>query len=168
MTPKTNRTGPGYAARTATTKAATTAELEKILAKYGCTSFISGTHEGQATIAFQVSGLNILMRIPLPDVNDKKFTHTPTGRARDRDGVHAEHQTAIRATWRALLILVKAKLVGIDQGVTTIEQEFLPHILLPNGQTFSDHVIPQIRTAYATGQIPPLLPGPGRPAIEGK
>lgn len=168
MPAKTTRTGPAYAAKTSATRAATTAELEKILSKYGCTSFYTGTGDGHAVIAFQVGGLNVLMRIALPDVNEKRFTHTPTGLARRRDGAHAEHQSALRATWRALLLLVKAKLVAVDQGVTTIEQEFLPHILLPGGETFGDHILPQIHAAYAAGEVPPLMPGPGRRAIEGK
>jgi hypothetical protein len=155
-----------YAHATTTTKTATLAELERVLSKYGCTSFISGTVDGDASIAFQVHGLNVLMRVPLPDINEKRFTHTPTsGVARHPDKVFDEHQAAVRATWRALLLFVKAKLVGVDQGLTTIEQEFLPHILLPGGGTFGDRVIPQIREAYATGHMPPLLPPTTRPAI---
>lgn len=154
-----------YAHNTTTTKTATLAELETILGKYGCTSFIAGTHEGDATIGFQVAGLNILMRIPLPVIGERRFTHTPTGLPRHHAKVFDEHQAAVRATWRALLLFVKAKLVGVDQGLTTIEQEFLPHILLPGGGTFSDRVIPQIREAYQTGQMPTLLPPTTRPAI---
>lgn len=154
-----------YAHKTTTTKTATLAELEAILGKYGCTSFIAGTHQGDATIGFQVAGLNVLMRIPLPVIGDRKFTHTPTGLPRSTGKAFDEHQAAVRATWRALLLFVKAKLVGVDQGLTTIEQEFLPHILLPGGGTFGDAVIPQIREAYETGQLPALLPATTRPAI---
>jgi hypothetical protein len=156
-----------YAHATTTTKTATITELEKVLSKYGCTSFFSGTHEGDATIAFQVHGLNILMRVPLPRITERRFTHTPASNvARHPDKVFDEHQTAVRATWRSLLLFVKAKLVAVDQGLTTIEQEFLPHILLPGGGTFGDQVIPQIREAYETGHMPPLLPPTTRPAIE--
>jgi hypothetical protein len=155
-----------YAHATTTTKTATLAELEKILTKYGCTSFVAGTHEGDATIAFRVNGLNVLMRVPLPRITERRFTHTPASNvARHPDKVFDEHQAAVRATWRALLLFVKAKLVGVDQGLTTIEQEFLPHILLPGGGTFGDTVIPQIREAYETGQMPALLPPTTRPAI---
>lgn len=155
-----------YAHATTTTKTATLAELEKVLGKYGCTSFFAGTDGGDATIAFRVHGLNILMRVPLPDIGEKRFTHTPTGLPRNPDKVFDEHQAAVRATWRALLLFVKAKLVGVDQRLTTIEQEFLPHILLPGGGTFGDRVLPEIREAYETGRMPPLLPPTTRPAIE--
>lgn len=159
---------PTYAADTSTTKSTTIAELERLLGKYGATTFFSGTDEwDNAFIAFKYAGLNILMRVKLPEANEKRFTHSEGGRPRNTDKVHAEHQTAVRATWRGLLLLVKAKLVAVDQGFTTIEQEFLPHIILPGGATFGDTVMPQIREAYRTGQVPPLLPSPGRPAIEG-
>ncbi len=157
-----------YAATTSTTKQATIGELERLLGKYGANSFFSGTDEwNNAFIAFKYAGMNILMRVQLPTINERRFTHSETGRARHADKVHEQHQTAVRATWRGLLLLVKAKLVAVDQGFTTIEQEFLPHIVLPGGQTFGDHVMPQIREAYRTGQVPSLLPGPNRPAIEG-
>lgn len=155
-----------YAASTTTTKQASLDELERILTKYSCTSFIAGTHEGQATIGFQVAGLNILMRIPLPNINENRFTHTPTRGARNPKTVHAAHQTAVRATWRALVLFVKAKLVGVDQGLTTIEQEFMPHVLLADGTTLFDTAIPAIRASYARGEVPALIPSPGRPALE--
>ncbi len=157
-----------YAARTLVTKGATIGELETILEKHGATSVISGVHEGDATIAFQVAGLSILMRIPLPNPNEKRFTHTPTGKSRSENAVHAEHQTSVRATWRALLLFVKAKLVAVDQGLTTIEREFLPHILLPGGATLADVALPEIRDAYQRGDIPALIAGTThRPALEG-
>jgi hypothetical protein len=156
-----------YAATTNVSRAKSTEELETLLSKHGATSFIAGTHEHHATIAFQIRDLRILMRVPLPDPKNPEFTATPTGGTRATTTAHRLHTTAVHATWRALLLLVKAKLVAVDQGVTTIEQEFLPHLLLPDGSTFADHALTQIRQAYATGQIPPLLPHPPRPAIEG-
>jgi hypothetical protein len=156
-----------YAQKTTVTKNATLAELEVLLGKHGATTFVAGTDKGIATIAFEVRGLRVLMRIPLPDPNEERFTHTPTGRQRHRDTIHADYQAAIRATWRALLLFVKAKLVAIDQGLSTIEQEFLPYILLPGGQTFGDNVLPKIHAAYAAGEVPELLPGTTRLALEG-
>lgn len=159
-------TGPQqYAHKTKVTKTATVAELEKELEKHGATAFMSGTDSGMAIIAFEVKGLRILMRIPLPEITEERFTRTSAGRARHADTVHNDYQAAVRATWRALLLFVKAKLVGVDQGLSTIEQEFLPHILLPDGSTFADNALPKIRQAYQDGQIPPLLPGSTHPAI---
>ncbi|MCJ2127689.1 hypothetical protein MKK51_02295, partial [Methylobacterium sp. E-045] len=37
--------------------------------------------------------------------------------------------------WRALFIILKAKLVAIDRGVSTVEQAFLAHAVLPDGPT---------------------------------
>lgn len=155
-----------YARKTTVTKNATLTDLERVLDQHGATSFISGVHDGNATIAFQVHGLSVLMHIPLPKITEQRFQQTPTGGHRHPDTIVNEHQAAVRATWRALLLFVKAKLVGVDQGLTTIEQEFLAHILLPDGSTLADTAVPAIRKAYAAGDIPPLLPGLTRPAIE--
>jgi hypothetical protein len=44
--------------------------------------------------------------------------------------------------------------------ITTVEEEFLAHIVLPNGKgTVGDWLMPQIDKAYESGKMPPLLPG---------
>ena len=41
------------------------------------------------------------------------------------------------------------------------EDEFLAHIVLPNGQTMGEFAKPQIAQAYDSGEMPSLLPDPG-------
>lgn len=47
-------------------------------------------------------------------------------------------------------------------GIATFEQEFMAHIILPNGQSVGDYVLPQIAAAYEGGSMPRLLPGVGQ------
>jgi hypothetical protein len=48
----------------------------------------------------------------------------------------------------------------IECGITTSEEEFLVHIVLPNGKgTVGDWLMPQIDKAYESGRMPPLLTG---------
>lgn len=58
--------------------------------------------------------------------------------------------------------MIKAKLEAVASSITTFEDEFLSHIVLPDGQTVGRHVKPRIAAAYESGQMTPLLPGPSR------
>lgn len=52
-------------------------------------------------------------------------------------------------------LIIKAKLVAIDSGITEFETEFLAHIVLPSGETVGGWVLPQVERAYEVGEIPP-------------
>jgi hypothetical protein len=43
---------------------------------------------------------------------------------------------------------VKAKLEAVESGITSFEDEFLAHVMLPNGGTVSDLLRPQLAAAY--------------------
>lgn len=64
-----------------------------------------------------------------------------------------------RRRWRALLLLLKAKIEVIMAGDSTVEREFLAHVMLPNGVTMEDWSRDQLCRVYADGSMPPLLPG---------
>lgn len=64
-----------------------------------------------------------------------------------------------RQRWRALLLVTKAKLELIEQGLSSLEREFLADLVLPGGGTVSEMALPAIAEAYLTGKMPPLLPG---------
>ena len=65
----------------------------------------------------------------------------------------------MRQRWRALVLIVKAKLEAIEAGISTLEREFLADIIMPNNQTVGQWLAPQIEQVYLTGKMPPLLPG---------
>jgi hypothetical protein len=68
--------------------------------------------------------------------------------------------------WRSLLLRIKAKLEAIADGMTTVEEEFLANLMLPDGSTVIEEVLPRLAVAYETGKMPQLLPG--LPAPRGK
>jgi len=74
-----------------------------------------------------------------------------------RPGSRPAAEQACRQKWRALSLVVKAKLEAVESGITTFEDEFLAHIVLPNGQTVGEQALPRVREAYATGGNVPLL-----------
>lgn len=63
-----------------------------------------------------------------------------------------------REQWRSLLLVVKAKLEFVRAGIVAPEQEFLAHLVLPNGNTVGVEIAPHIEQAYLTGDMPRLLP----------
>jgi hypothetical protein len=73
-------------------------------------------------------------------------------------------EQAVRQRWRALALVIKAKLEAFESGIETFEQAFLANILLPDGQTVGQWMVPQVEQAYLTGTMPGLLPmlGDGR------
>ncbi len=98
------------------------------------------------------------MMLPLPDANDQEFTHTPAqGYRRSPEGAEKAWEQACRQAWRALALVVKAKLEAIEAGIASFEDEFLAYTVLPGGTTVGEQVAPAIEEAYTTGRVQPLL-----------
>lgn len=152
-----------YAEGTSVNSAASRAEIERTLQRYGATSFAYGWNATQATLGFEIAGRQIRFELPMPSRNDKAFTHTPSkGIRRDQGAADQAYEQAVRQRWRALALVIKAKLEATAAGITTVEQEFLAHIVMPDGRTVGQHTAPAIETAYAGGGMPALLPGSER------
>jgi hypothetical protein len=129
-------------------------EIERILSRYGATSFAYMADSSRAMIAFQAHGKAVKFVLPLPPLKD--FVKNAAGASRPTGGALKAQDQACRARWRALALCVKAKLEAVECGITSFEQEFLAHFMLPNGQTFGDHAIPQLEEAAKSGKMPTL------------
>lgn len=134
------------------------AEIEKVLTRYGASGFGYMTQGLKAAIMFEANGLKVRFILPLPDPNSEEFSTTPTGRRRKGSSASSAYEQEQRRRWRALALAIKAKLEAVETGITQFEEEFLAHIVLPNGQTVADSAIPAIQSAYESGQSVPLLP----------
>lgn len=155
-----------YAAKTTVPSDRTRNEIERTLTRYGASAFMIGWHGGQAVVAFQAHGRHIRFHLPIPDRAAREFTHTPEkGLERSEAEADRRYEQATRARWRALLLIVKAKLEAVESGITSFEDEFLAHTVITGNTTVSDWLQPQIEQAYATGEMPSLMPQP-RQAIE--
>jgi len=122
-------------------------EIERTLARYGATGFAYFNSLERSMIAFEASGRRIMFELPLPiskQISDE-----------------GKRNQVIRQRWRALLLVIKAKLEAVESKITTFEDEFMAHIVMPDGQTVSTHLRPRIAEAYESGNMPPLLPAPG-------
>lgn len=125
-------------------------EIEKLLSKHKCQQFGTAVDylELKARVQFSAHDRTLRFVVGLPD--PKKFK-------RDQDREQEE-----RRIWRSLLLVIKAKLEAVDTGIATFEQEFLANIVMPNGRTVAEIVLPQIAESYSTGRMPLAL-GAGTP-----
>lgn len=64
---------------------------------------------------------------------------------------------AERQRWRALLLVIKAKLESVESGIEAFEEAFMAHIVMPNDQTVAELVQPFITSAYTDGRMPRAL-----------
>lgn len=149
-----------YAENTSVSSEASRSEIERTLQRYGASSFGYGWEDDIALIAFKLSGRSIKFVLRMPDRNSRQFTHTPVrDLPRYKDDAQAEWEKACRQRWRALALVVKAKLEAVEAGITTVENEFLSATMLPSGETIGEWVGPQVDEVYRTGGMPSLLPG---------
>ena len=145
-----------YAESTTVPSDRSRAEIEKTLTRYGATTFQYGWQQDRAAIGFVMSGRQIRFILPLPDRESADFTRTPTGKSRTSTAAEAAYEQAVRQRWRALALMVKAKLEAVASGIVTFEEEFLPHTVLPSGRTVAQEIMPAVESAYATGAVTPL------------
>ena len=131
-----------YAEDTKVPIAQSRSQIETMLRKASATRIVTMDEAPEAVVMFMLAGRLIKLQIEIPgDASDQRR----------------------RAIWRAIGLVVKAKIEAVAQGITTVEQEWLAHVVLPDGSTVGDWVEPQLKIAYDKGQMPtePLrLEGP--------
>ncbi len=152
-----------YAARTEVTSEKSRMEIEKTLQRYGADQFMYGWKDGGALLGFRAQGRQVKFVLPLPDPKDPAFTQYKQGynvRQRSESAAQQMYEQVCRQRWRALALVIKAKLEAVESGITCFEDEFLAHIVLPNGQQVGQWIRPQLRLAYEKGDMPALLPAP--------
>lgn len=152
-----------YASQTEVSTDRSLAEIQATVRRYGATGFMTGWEHGEgqhrAMVQFKAADRFVRFILPLPDPHAKEFTLTPAGkRQRDEAGRVAAWEQACRQRWRALALAIKAKLEAVEAGIATFEEEFLAHIVLPDGSTVGGHVLPRVQRAYVDGAMPKLLP----------
>jgi hypothetical protein len=146
-----------YAANTKVSSDKSRQEIEAILVRYGASGFIRWADDS-AVIAFRYNEKNIKFVLPLPDRNSKKFTHTESrGRLRHPDDQRKVYEQAVKQRWRALALSIKAKLEAVESGIATFEEEFLPYIVIHDGMTVAQWLLPQLNDFYLSGKGPKML-----------
>lgn len=146
-----------YANKTTVSTEKSKAEIETMLRRAGATGFMHGWQDTRAMIGFDMQGKRVKFILSLPDPGARRFTHSSRG-PRGADASHKEWEQACRSRWRALALVVKAKLEAVQAGITIFEDEFLAHIVLPSGQTVAEAIKEPLALAYERDEMQPLLP----------
>jgi hypothetical protein len=147
-----------YAAGTEVSSSRSRDEIERTLTRYGAVQFIYGWDANRAVIGFAINDRQVRFLLPMPDRDAREFTHTPArGNRRSDAEIQRAYEQAVKQRWRALALVIKAKLEAGAAGIVTFEDEFAMHMILPDGRTVRDHVLPAIEDAYATGTVRPFL-----------
>jgi hypothetical protein len=138
-----------YAADTRVPVSQSRAEIERLLEKHRAKQYGTAVDYDLAVarVQFRLHDRVIRFTIALPDA--KKF-------------VGERYARYERQRWRALLLVIKAKLESVESQIETFEQAFLANIVMPDDQTVGHHIVPQIVEAYKSGKMPKAL-GPGQP-----
>ena len=112
----------------------TIGEIQKTLTKAGANKFGYMTHDNKAVVAFCFKNVGIKMAIKLPPQPSSNSTQASIKTYEQRH----------RQVYRQFLLCIKAKIEGVMCGVETLEQAFLPYIVLKDGTTVGQKAIPAI------------------------
>ena len=145
-------------------------QIEAVLERYGADGFQYAVdrRSHRAAIAFRVHGRVVRLTVQMPDPEDAAFATTASGKKRTQrhrntldDPMMKAYERVVRQRWRALLLIVRAKLEAILCGITTFDDEFLANIVIADGRTLGEWVAPQLEAACAgDGELLRLPQGP--------
>jgi hypothetical protein len=155
-----------YAQDTSVSSDRSQAEIKTTLQRYGASKYAYFEEDERSAIVFELNDRRLRFVLPLPSRMADEFVYRYYGGKKTSDvlPVHKQHtkwEQACRQRWRALALAVKAKLEAVESGITTLEEEFLAHIVLADGKTIGEHITPQIPQLCSVGGLPKLLPAMG-------
>lgn len=119
------------------------AQIEAMLRKHGATEYATGWSDLEDRIQFRIHNSSI--RFVLPKVKRDEYVHSTTGRERSRESVDRFIAQADRQRWRALYLVILAKLEAVEAGIAVFEEEFLAFIVMKDGRTVGSALVPQIQ-----------------------
>jgi len=146
----------GYAEGTKVPVEKSKADIELLLRKHGATQFQSGWDAEQGVSRMTVRMNERIFRFDVWYPDPEVFRYTEQGRERSDKDTEAFAEREHRRRWRARLLIIKAKLEMIESGESTVQEEFMADLLLPDGSTVREALLPRIDQAYETGKMPSL------------
>lgn len=125
-------------------------EIERMVVSRGAGQFMTATDygKGQAIVGWMMDNRMVRLTLPLPAI-----TGEATAASRRR------WEKVERSRWRSLALIVKAKIVAIEEGISTFEREFLADTVMADGGTVDRWIKPQLDAMYKSGKMPKLLAG---------
>lgn len=121
-----------YAAGTTVTVEKSRAQIEALLKRQGARKVASVWEETYSAVLFEHGQrcYRIGLAMPRPTPAQR---HLPPAR------VERELRAVERQRWRVLLLVVKAKVTAIAEGVSSVEEAFLGDTIVQDGRTLAEH-----------------------------
>ena len=113
-------------------------EAKTILSRAGASHFAMAESPDKSSIVFELKGRRVRLDVSRP-----------------------KDPQEYRRLWRVLVMRVKLRLEEIREGNITVEEAFMPYIMLPDGSVVKDHAVPALKLAYDSGTMPQFLLGYG-------
>jgi hypothetical protein len=148
-----------YAQRTDVSRDKSLIEIKRVLVQYGANKVAFSEEEETVNIGFELEGRRYRFTLNLPDRELFRVRRVGKhgGTRRSDADVDKAWDQGCREKYRALFLAIKAKMVAVESGIETVEQAFMAHLLLPNGQTMADWADDQLEQVFLSGRMPPLL-----------
>lgn len=125
-----------------------TADMQKILQKFGCESFgqMMNWGTGELLIQFEYRGRPVSMKASVNGYAQawlKEHPYTSRMRVTKAEYEKKAKQVASIAVYSILRDWIKGQIMAIETGVLSFEGAFLGNLLLPNGKTMMEHITSQ-------------------------
>ena len=150
-----------YAEKTEVSPMRSLDEIDRMLTRYEADQFFGGRDNEKRCIyvTFRKARRQVRFTVPLPDPDDDDFQKVDRYSHKLLGFSQEKYDQAVRQRWRALTLVIKAKLESIESGIEDFETAFMGQLVLPNNQTVGEWMTPQIERAYENGKMPPMLGG---------
>jgi hypothetical protein len=106
-------------------------DIEAVLGRYGAEKYGMTIEPGRAIVMFQFKSRTVRFVLPLPV------------------GTGTKIEQEERSRWRALLLVIKAKLESVESKIESFDEAFLSHIVMQGGETVYEKI---------KGELPALPP----------
>ena len=142
-----------YAQETEVPAEKSKAAIEQLLISHGATKYATGWDSGHDTIQFELFKRTIRFVLPRPDRKDPRYTRDKHGWSLSPAKVTQKMAQGDRQRWRALYLVIRAKIEAVEAGIAVFEQEFLAFVVLPNGLTVGDSLVPLLQEGRDLPQL---------------
>lgn len=140
-----------YAENTSVAFERSIGEIVSLVKRAGAQQIGQFEGEDQFAIQFVLDNRLIRFRLPFPRLDQmptRNGNNVMLTAAQRKDRLDQR----IRQRGRALLLVIKAKIESVESGIETIEQAFLAHVVMLNGETVYERISKPLALEYETGK----------------
>lgn len=132
-----------YAAETEVPVDRSKRQIEDLLRSRQAEAYHTGWDATRDIIEFGWKGKQIRFVLPRPEAKD--FCVSDRGYSRTQTQIRQAMEQADRQRWRALYLVVRAKIEAVEAGLAIFEEEFLSFIVVPGrNQTLGEILVPML------------------------